>query len=209
MSLLPELQEKVDNAGADGMQGLHHMILGPSPSGKTTQAREYVTALQDKGMQIGPMTFVNAADWKSWSDFQQLGDALKKAKGGALVIDELEKASDQMLRSTVSQIMLATTNNDTLVIVTGQPSLTSLFQLDTELEKRLGKPVVLTHKLTRDEMEEYTAQQSAKDNARREEVLATQQRVAEWRDARDEDLRPRTTFAAPKTARFRKPQVTS
>ncbi len=209
MSLLPELQEKVDNAGADGMQGLHRMILGPSPSGKTTQARNYITALQDKGVNIGPVRFVNAADWQNWSDFQSFGDTLKEAKGGAIVIDELEKADDRMLRSTVAQIMLATTNNDTLVIVTGQPSLSSLFKIDTQLEKRLGKPILLMHKLNHDDMEEFRAQKSAADNARRAAVLATQQRVAEWRDARDEDLRPRTTFAAPKTARFRKPQVTS
>lgn len=209
MALLPELQEKVDNAGAGGMQGLHGMILGPSPSGKTTQAREYITALQGKGLNIGPVRFVNAADWQSWSDFQSFGDALKEAKGGAIVIDELEKADDRMLRSTIAQIMLATTNNDTLVIITGQPSLSSMFQLDTALEKRIGKPVVLTHQLTRDEREEYEVQKRAADNARRQNVLATQRRVAEWRDARDEDLRPQGKFTAPKTARFRKPQVTT
>ena len=207
MTLLPELQSSVDTAGASGIAGLHRVILGPSPSGKTTQAHEYIAALQAKGIGISHVASINVADWSGWGDFQDLGHCLQKAKGGAILIEELDKATDEMLRAAVTQIVRTTAKNDTLVIVMGQPSLTSIYQMNTQLEERLNKPIVLTHKLTPDEREEFNMQKNAADNARRQKALASQQRVEEWRTARDEDLRPRSKLAAPKTARFRKPHV--
>jgi len=165
--------------------------------------------LQAKGIGISHVASINVADWSGWGDFQNLGHCLQQAKGGAILIEELDKATDEMLRAAVTQIVRTTAKNDTLVIVMGQPSLTSIYQMNTQLEKRLNKPIILTHKLTPDEREEFNMQKNAADNARRQKALAAQQRVEEWRTARDEDLRPRSKLAAPKTARFRKPQVTT
>ena len=208
MTLHPELQLAVETATQGNLRGLHQMILGPSRSGKTTQAHAYVGALAAKGFERKLVEF-NTSDLKFVGD---TGKIFAAAKGGAIIIDELEHADSTQRREVLQHIVRAISDGDTLVVLTGAISLENDMEMDPGLSRRMSKPVMLDRQLTRPEMEAF-------DNARRAEHEAAErerqvrelraQRVAEWKTAKNEDLQPRQPHSAPGTARFRKPQVTT
>lgn len=207
MILVPQLQAAVDKAQAGDLHGLHQIILGPAMSGKTTQAHGYVTALANKG-GIGKMLRRDASDIKFVGDVTRI---FKDAKGGALVFDELERVDATTRREILAHMVRAISENDTLIIVTGAISLENDMEMEAGLKRRMNTPIMLDRSFTQDEMRAHNAAEAAQrdardDAARREQARA--QRVAEWKAAKNEDLRPHKSHAAPKTARFRKPQVT-
>ncbi|HYD18921.1 MAG TPA: hypothetical protein VEF76_10625 [Patescibacteria group bacterium] len=202
MTLLPELQESVDRATRGSFKGLHQVIAGPSPSGKTTQARAYIEALRQKGSSGNTAIFTNAVDWRNtaWMDIE---NAFKNAKGGVLVIDELEKAEPAFQRIVTTRATQAIEDGDTLLIFTGAPEILDVIRGYPGLHRRLNAPIVLTRQFTEDDMEEFSIQRQQIENQRRTAAL----RQAEWKEAKDEDLRPHKKMAAPKTARFRRGTV--
>lgn len=205
MTLVPELQAAVDNAQKGEMRGLHQMILGPAPSGKTTQARAYAEALAAKGIG-GKVSELDI------SMLKYVGDAARifaTAKGGTLVIDELEKTDSSQRREILSHAVRAISDGDTLVIITGALSLENDMEMEPGLSRRMNKPVILDRQLTRLEMNAFNdARRTAREAADRERIAQEKraQRVAEWKAAKNEDLLPGKSYAAPKTARFRKPE---
>lgn len=207
MTLVPELQAAVDNAQAGDLRRLHQMILGPAPSGKTTQAHEYAEALAAKGLG-GKLSLIDT------SSIQYVGSAgkiFKEAKGGTIIIDELEKTIPTLRNEILAHIVRAISDNDTLVIITGAISLENDIAMDPGLQRRMvNKPVLMERQFTREEMNTFNAERRAARAARDEEEqrrLQRAQRLAEWKSAKTEDLRPVKPITAPKTARFRKPEV--
>lgn len=203
MTLLPELQAAADTATPGDLKGLHHMILGPSPSGKTTQARGYLAALAEKGFDIKAATFALARHWRD-ENWQTVADTFERAKGRILIVEELEKADASIQKMVAAKLAKMMADNDTLVMVTGAPELTALLDNNTSLQQRMNPPITLTHRFTADEQAEYNAFMQLPATER-----ATLQRKAEWKEARDADLRPVKPIAAPKTAHFRKPEGAS
>ena len=205
MTLHPELQLAVDTATPGSLRGLHQMILGPAPSGKTTQARAYADALAVKG-------FGGKVSEFDISMLRFVGDTAKifeSAKGGTLVVDELEKADSSQRREILSHIVQAISDGGTLIIVTGAVSLENDMEMEPGLSRRMNKPVILDRQLTRAEMKAFNdARGEEREAAERERKVQEQraQRVAEWKAAKNEDLQPKKSYVAPKTARFRKPQ---
>lgn len=202
MALLPALQATADRAAPGDFRGLHHVILGPSPSGKTTQVREYIEALRAKNVLTKTSMFASAAHWRD-SDWQSVADAFEHAKGSILVIDELEKADMRIQQMVAHKMVKAISDNDTLIVVTGATSLQNLSDLDPGLASRMNPPIILTHQFTTDDIEQYKIDKTDAIQGRSPKDI----RIAEWRAAKDADLRPRRRITAPKTARFRKPEV--
>lgn len=200
MTLLPALQTAADNAVAGDFKGLHQMILGPSPSGKTTQAREYLAALAQKGFNTKPATFAIARHWRD-ENWQTVADTFERAKGRILIVEELEKADAGIQKMVAAKLAKMMADNDTLVMVTGAPELSALFDSHTSLQKHMNPPVTLSRRFTAEEQAEYNAVMQLPAEERK-----TRQRKAEWREARDADLRPVKPITAPKTASFRKPE---
>lgn len=202
MALLPELQAASDRATPGDFSGLHQMLLGPSPSGKTTQVREYIEALREKNVLTKTSMFASAAHWRD-SDWQSVADAFEHAKGSILVLDELEKADARIQQMVAHKMVKAMSDNDTLIVVTGAVSLENLKDLDAGLASRMNPPIILTHKFTTDEIEQYKIDKTSVIHGKTQ----MDPRIAEWRAAKDADLRPRRRFAAPNTARFSKMPV--
>lgn len=202
MTLLPELKTAAENAVPGDFKGLHHMLLGPSPSGKTTQAREYLAALAQKGFDIKPATFAIARHWRD-ENWQTVADTFERAKGHILIVEELEKADASIQRMVAAKLAKMMADNDTLVMVTGAAELAGLFS-STALQQRMNPPVILPRGFTPEEQAEYNAFMQLPIEER-----VQRQRKAEWKEARDADLRPVKVIAAPKTARFRKPEGSS
>lgn len=208
MSLLPELQAAVDQAQAGDLRGLHLMILGPSPSGKSTQAHAYAEALVEKGLAGSMREF----DFSRAKYVGIAGQMFNEAKGGVLLIDELEKSAPELRREILFHVLRAISDGDTLVIITGAASLENDVASDPGLQRRMNKPIILDKQFTRAEMDAFNAdRRSQRDIAKAERKKQEDRalRVAEWKAAKNEDLRPQTPIAAPKTARFRKPEVAS
>ncbi len=207
MTLHPELQTAVDNAKQGDLRGLHQAILGPERSGKTTQAHDYATALAAK-TGISKMLQRDVRDLKFVGSAAQM---FADAKGGALILDELEKADATLRREILSYAVRAISDNDTLIIITGAISLENDIAMDEGLKRRMNEPIMLDRSFTQAEMTAYNAAEAAKHAARDEEhrkVAMRAERLAEWKAAKNEDLRPHQSHAAPKTARFRKHRVT-
>ena len=206
MSLLPELQAAVDKAQAGDLRGLHQALLGPGPSGKTTQAHEYAAALAVKGVG-GQVHDLEISQLKFVGD---IGRQFTAAKGGTLVIDELQNTSETQRREVMAHIVRAISDNDTLVIMTGALSLENDIDMDPGLKRRMNPPIIFDRIFTRAEMDGYReaqrVQRMAREQEQQEQALRAQ-RVAEWKAAKNEDLRPAKPITAPKTARFRKPEV--
>ncbi len=219
MTLLPELQASVDNAVKGSHRGLHHAILGPSPSGKSTQARAYADALAAKGFD-GKLHILEPAGLKFFG--QSIG-IFQQAKGGIIIIDELERLPDPFKKEVLQGAMHAIAHDKTVVIFTGAASLErDILDSDPGMTHRLNKPIILTQQFTQQEMDDYhaaeklaeierqkPAEQRQREAAEKRMAEVAAQRRAEWKAAKNEDLQPRKKMAAPKTARFSKPQVTT
>lgn len=203
MTLIPELQAAVDRAQAGNLRGMHQMILGPSPSGKSTQARAYAKALAEKGV-VGPLREIDISVLRF---VHSIGDEFSAAKGGVLLIDELEKSGADQRREVLAHVVRAISEGDTLVIITGAVSLEKDRDMDAGLQQRMNKPIILDRQFTVPQMDAYNA--TGRDLFAEEKTAQAMraQRIAEWKEAKTEDLRPLKPIIAPKTARFRKPQV--
>lgn len=202
MTLLAELQAAANSAAPGDFTGLHQMILGPSPSGKTTQAREYLAALAQKGFDIKGATFAIARHWRD-ENWQTVADTFERAKGRILIVEELEKADASIQKMAAAKLAKMMADNDTLVMVTGAAGLADLYGA-TALRERMNAPVTLPRRFTPEEQAAYNAFMQLPPEER-----AQRQRKAEWKEARDADLRPVKIIAAPATARFRKPEGAS
>lgn len=193
-----ELQDAVDAAQSGNISGLHQTVIGPPGSGKVFYAGKYAKALQEKGIAAGWQQ-IDAGVLQLFAG-QRLSDKFRGA-GGIVVIDDLDKAEKTMRDALVAEIIATIDRRDTVVILTGAPSLENFISRDTALAARL--PVAIN-------VEQISSEQIAraeavrKAHAQREKERA--QRIADWKTAKDEDLRPKTPIAAPRTARFRKPE---
>lgn len=208
MTLHAELQAAVDKAQPDDLRGLHQVILGPERSGKTTQAQDYVTALAKKG-RVSKMLQRDPRDLRLVGAAAQM---FSDAKGGALILDALEQADPALRREILAHAVRAISDNDTLIIITGAISLENDIDMDPGLKRRMNTPIMLDRSFTQAEMLAHdaakVAERTARDEAHRRETMRAQ-RLAEWKTAKNEDLQPHKSHVAPKTARFRKPQVTT
>ncbi|HYD18922.1 MAG TPA: ATP-binding protein [Patescibacteria group bacterium] len=198
-----KLQNTLNAAGANTATPLHQFIVGPPQSGRTTQAEAYAQALVARGWagnaQNGAAFYtLSFRDVNSPSD---VAEAFAAAMGGVLVIDHLAgtigaaTAAQQALRARMIEAF--DLKQLTLVFISTPRDLADAMREMPELSQRLRTTVNMPHTLSPAEIAQYHADTAASDLRRR--------RIAEWKIAKDQDLRPQDRIAAPHTARFTRP----
>ena len=197
MTLTPELQRAVDIADAFDKRGTSQAITGPSPSGKTTMAIEYAEALKAKG--VSDTIILRDARKLDDNDAFAAVNLFVEAEDSILIIEKLDEASTISQARLAASIAGAIERENTVVIVTGGDRLLDTLKRE-HLESRFGTPVAL-EKLTDDQIAEYrmTPAERAAAQAERD---AREQRLNEWRDAKEISLATTRAVASPKPAVF-------
>lgn len=203
MLLHEKLTETLDKAAADSATPLHQFIVGPAGSGRTTQAQDYAAEIVTRGFGNQTMDRKNFAtiSFAGLTDTPLVVSTLLDAVGGVLIVEDLKatggtlSSAQKVLHDRVIGAM--DKRLTTIVFTSGPRDLAAALREMPELGKRLRTTINLSHTFTPDEIAAYKADKSAGELRRR--------RIAEWKTARDEDLRPKERHAAPQTARFTKP----
>lgn len=198
MTLTPELQRAVDIADAFDKRGTSQAITGPSPSGKTTMAIEYAEALKAKG--VSDTIILRDARKLDDNDAFAAVNLFVEAEDSILIIEKLDEASAISQGRLAASIAGAIERENTVVIVTGGDRLLDTLKRE-HLESRFGTPVAL-EKLTDDQIAEYrmTPAERAAAQAERD---AREQRLNEWRDAKEISLATTRAVASPMPAVFK------
>lgn len=124
----------------DGVPMLHCAIGGPARSGKTTQAKEYVDALAERGVIVGVFKLVSCAQQDGFLDFETV---FRTTQRGAVIIDEVEKANPNS--ALIARAKQAMASGECLVIFTGTAEgIEKLVKNDPALDGRLH--VVMTER---------------------------------------------------------------
>lgn len=198
MTLTPQLQRAVDIADPWDKRGTSQAIIGPSPSGKTTMAIEYAEALKAKGVSDTVML----RDARKLDDNDPFAGVkfFQEAADSILIIEHLGESSAITQGRIAAGIAGAMESESTVVIVTGGDALQDMLQKN-HLTSRFGTPVVL-EKLSDEQIAEYrmTPEERA---AAEQEKTARQQRLGEWREAKDISLATTRAIASPPTAVFK------
>lgn len=198
MTLTPALQHAVDIADAFDKRGTSQAIAGPSPSGKTTMAIEYAEALKAKG--VSDTIILRDARKLDDNDAFAAVNLFVEAEDGILIIEKFDEASAISQARLAACIAGAIERENTVVIVTGGDTLPDILKRE-HLESRFGAPVVL-EKLTDEQIAEYRMSPAERAAAQTERD-ARDQRLNEWREARDINLATTRTLASPPTAVFK------
>lgn len=204
--LLTELQEIVDAAQSGKTMPLHQTLIAEPGAGRVFHAGKYAKALVAKGI-VGDWKQIDA-DAVQLPTGQKVSDLFKNTDDRAVIIDHLDRAPKSLRDDLVKEIVKAIDGGNTVIILTGERPLENFVNRDTELVSRLGVSI---------DIPEITAQQKADEEAEVQRINHVQavraahekeriQRIADWKDAKDEDLRPKSRISAPKTARFAKPE---
>lgn len=198
MTLTPELQRAVDIADAFDKRGTSQAITGPSPSGKTTMAIEYAEALKAKG--VSDTIILRDARKLDDNDAFAAVNLFVEAEDSILIIEKLDEASTISQARLAASIAGAIERENTVVIVTGGDRLLDTLKRE-HLESRFGTPVAL-EKLTDEQIAEYrmTPAERAAAQAERD---AREQRLNEWRDAKEISLATTRAVASPMPAVFK------
>ncbi len=198
MTLTPELQRAVDIADAFDKRGTSQAIIGPSPSGKTTMAIEYAEALKVKGVSDTVML----RDARKLDDNDAFAGVkfFEEAADSILIIEHLGEASAITQGRIAAGMAGAMESESTVVIVTGGDKLQEMLQKN-HMASRFGTPVML-EKLSPEQIAEYnmTPEQRAVAQAERD---ARDQRLNEWKHAKDISLATTRAVSSPMTAVFK------
>ncbi len=198
MTLDARLQRSADSASAFDKRGTSQAIIGPSPSGKTTQAIEYAEALKEKGVS-GTVMLRDARKLDDNDAFAGV-KLFEDADHAILVIEHLGEASAITQARIASGIAGAIERESTVVIVTGGDDLQDMLQKN-HIASRFGVPVTL-EKLAPEQIADYHRTPAEKAIAEQERV-AREQRLNEWRDAADISLATTRAMPSPRTAVFK------
>ncbi len=198
MTLTPELQRAVDIADAFDKRGTGQAIIGPSPSGKTTMALEYAEALKAKG--VSDTVMMRDARKIDDSDPFAAVKVFTEAEDSILIIEHLGEASAIIQGRIAAGIAGAMESESTVVILTGGDALQDMLRKN-HLTSRFGTPVIL-EKLTAEQIAEHrmTPEERA---AAEQEKTAREQRLGEWRDAKEISLATTRAIQSPPTAVFK------
>lgn len=146
-------------------QRFHHMMMsGPPGTGKTTVARNLATVLKDLGVtKEDKLHETHASDLVGQyrGDAQKnMLDAIEKARGGVLLIDEAHQLADdeygrRALRTLIKP--MADPGFDTVVIFAGYPKdLQRLYKVDEGLRSRIPTDLKF-ERFTGEQLGDYAA----------------------------------------------------
>lgn len=129
MSLTDTFEKTIEQAaqrqklGMDAFPSLHRMIVGPPRSGKTVMAREYAEILAEEGI-IADKPAIRL-DGSRLDNAQNLMDAAAQAKGGVLIIDEIDhvRTPDAIGRALVELL----DKGECVIVMTGYADTTEKF----------------------------------------------------------------------------------
>lgn len=203
LGLHEKLIEMLDRAAADTGTKMHQFIVGPAGSGRTTQAQAYAQEMIARGFanQTRSRKDFDTVDFDNPGDVTAVTKLMGDATGGVLIVENFRKRHDRddgqkLLHNRLVRAIDQQTV--TVVFISTPAELAEALRNMPEISQRLRTTVTTPKTFTPEEIAAYHYDLKEGDRNR--------QRIAEWREARDEDLRPKDKIAAPQTARFVKPR---
>ncbi len=202
MTLHEKLTETLDRAALDSGQKLHQFIVGPPQSGRTTQAEAYAAVLIARGLarQTRSRKDFETVSFDDPGDINAVTKLMGDATGGVLIVDRFRKRHDiddgqKLLHNRLVRAIDQRTA--TVVFISTPADMAEALRNMPEIAQRLRTTVNTPKTYTPEETAAYHYDLQADERSR--------QRIAEWQEAKDRDLRPREKITAPQTARFQKP----
>lgn len=197
-----KLAQALDRAAAETETKLHQFIVGPAGSGRTTQAEAYAAELIARGFanQTRSRKDFETVSFDNPGDVSAVTKLMGDAAGGVLIVDNFKPRHDMEDGQKLlhNRLVRAIDQQTTTVVFISTPSdLAEALRNMPEISARLRTTVNTPKTFTPDEVAVYHHDLREGDRNR--------QRIAEWQEARDHDLRPKEKIAAPQTARFTKP----
>ncbi|MDF3023674.1 MAG: hypothetical protein K0R10_1035 [Alphaproteobacteria bacterium] len=197
-----KLTEMLDRAATDNATKLHQFIVGPAGSGRTTQAAAYAAELIARGFanQTRSRKDFATVSFDNPGDVSAVTKLMGEAAGGVLIVDHFKPRHDiedgqKLLHNRLVRAIDQQTT--TVVFISTPADLAEALRNMPEISQRLRTTINMPKTFSPDEIAAYHHDLKEGDRIR--------QRIAEWKAARDEDLRPKERHAAPQTARFVKP----
>ncbi len=202
LALHEKLTETLDRAAADTGTKMHQFIVGPAGSGRTTQAQDYAAEMIARGFanQTRSRKDFEIVPFDNPGDVSAVTKLMGDATGGVLIVENFRARHDSNDAQKLlhNRLVRAMDQQTTTVVFISTPSdLAEALRNMPEISARLRTTVNTPKTFTPEEIAAYHHDQKEGDRNR--------QRIAEWKEARDEDLRPKDKIAAPHTARFVKP----
>lgn len=202
MTLHEKLSLKLTVAALDSGQHLYQFIVGPPQSGRTTQAEAYAAALIAHGLsgQTRSRKDFETVSFDSPGDVNAVTKLMDDAAGGVLIVDRFRQRrdNDEGQKLLHNLLVRAIDQRTTTVVFISTPAeMAEVLRSAPEISDRLRTTINMQKTFTPDEIAAYHHDRQQGDSTRR--------RIAEWREAKDRDLRPRKKITAPQTARFQKP----
>lgn len=202
LRLNEKLTETLDKAATETETKMHQFIVGPAGSGRTTQAQAYAAEMIARGFanQTRSRKDFETVSFDDPGDVNAVTKLMGDATGGVLIVENFRTRHDgddgqillhnRLVRAIDQQTV-------TVVFISTPPELAEALRNMPEISQRLRTTVNTPKAFTPEEIAAYHYDLKEGDRNR--------QRRAEWKEARDEDLRPRDKIIAPHTARFVKP----
>ncbi len=199
-----KLTEMLDKAAANTGTKMHQFIVGPAGSGRTTQAQGYAAEMIARGFanQTRSRKDFETVSFDNPGDVNAVTKLMGDATGGVLIVENFRPRhdGDDGQRLLHNRLVRAIDQRTTTIVFISTPAdLAEALRNMPEISQRLRTTINTPKTFTPEEIAAYHDDLKEGDRIR--------QRSAEWKEARDEDLRPRAELTAPKTARFRKRQV--
>lgn len=203
LALHEKLTEMLDRAAADTGTKMHQFITGPAGSGRTTQAQNYAAEMIARGFanQTRSRKDFETVDFDNPGDVTAVTKLMGDAAGGVLIVENFQPRHDREDGQKLlhNRLVRAIDQRTVTVVFISTPAvLAEALRNMPEISQRMRTSINMQKTFTPDEIAAYHYDLQTDERAR--------QRLAEWREAKDHDLRPKDKITAPKTARFRKPQ---
>lgn len=202
MALHEKLTETLDRAARDTGTKMHQFISGPAGSGRTTQAQAYAAEMIARGFasQTRSRKDFQTVDFSNPGDVTAVTKLMGIATGGVLIVENFKPRHDRDDGQKLlhNRLVRAIDQRTVTVVFISTPSdLAEATRNMPEIAQRMRTAISMPKTFTPEEIAAYHYDLHADERAR--------QRIAEWQEARDHDLRPKDKIAAPHTARFTKP----
>ncbi len=197
-----KLTQTLDKAAAETETKLHQFIVGPAGSGRTTQAEAYAAEMVARGFanQTRSRKDFETVSFDNPGDVNAVTKLMGDATGGVLIVEDFRTRHDRDDGQKLlhNRLVRAIDQQTTTVVFISTPAdLAEALRNMPEISARLRTTINMPKAFTPEEIAAYHFDRKEGDRNR--------QRITEWKEARDEDLRPKERIAAPHTARFVKP----
>lgn len=170
------------DGGQKNLRGLAQIIIGPARSGKTTEARDYATALVEAGLADDkPPVEIDGGIMRSHEEFVAMFTSAEK---GVIIIDDIDKQPAGTGAAVLSDLMIQSFDTPRhILILTGNEEGMKAFiaQCRPELRARMPK-IVQTDKTFTPEEVDIHHQKIAEARRLRAQKEELQRCIREWHE---------------------------